>query len=229
MVQYFIEPEFCLVPDWATAKKQLYKQLHKLLDPIPYLHFYEKSNIKTINWIATDGDEAYVLPAYGTHEDVAIFFEEKKRIQIQKGNFFHCQGNFLLATEEDGRGLCFKQLAFVFDQTQAKLVAECENFKGYDFSLYKAYEISREHPFICYVWSGYRSNSLTGETSTITLPVFIGDLNKLLQYEWGDFHLIPMETGQIIRHKDQSLIVKSDEDGIYIDDLTNAFCNKRRL
>ena len=228
MVQYFIEPEFCLVPDWLTARNELFKQIHKLLDPVPYLHLYERSNIKTINWIATDGDEAYVLPAYGTHKDVALFFEEKKRIQIQKGNFFQCQGEILVAAEQIGRGLCFKQLAIVFNQTLAQMVAETGNLKDYEFILCKAYEISQEHPFVGYIWSGYKTNPMTGGGFTTILPVFTEDFHKILQYEKPDLHLIPLEVGEVMKYKDQRFIVKSDEEGVYIDDLSNALLNKRR-
>ena len=229
MVQYFIEPEFCLVPDWLTARNELFKQIHKLLDPVPYLHLYERSNIKTINWIATDGDEAYVLPAYGTHKDVALFFEEKKRIQIQKGNFFQCQGEILVAAEQIGRGLCFKQLAIVFSQTLAQMVGTSMDIEGLEFILCKAYEISQEHPFVCYLWSGYKSDPSSDDIFYVLVPVFLGDANKLRQYKKPDLHLIPLEIGEIMKYKDQRFIVKSNEDGIYIDDFANALLNKRRL
>lgn len=228
MDQYFIEPEFCLVPDWLTARIELYHRTHKLLDPVPYLHLYEKSNIKTLNWIAKDGDEAYILPAYGSLKDIAIFFEEKKRIPIRNGNIFPCQGEILFATEQIGRGLCFKQLAIVFNQTLAQTVAECGNLKDYEFILCKAYEISQEHPFVGYIWSGYKTNPMTGGGFTTILPVFTEDFHKILQYEKPDLHLIPLEVGEIMKYKDQRFIVKSDESGIYIDDLSNALCNKRR-
>ena len=229
MDQYFIEPEYCLVPDWLTARMEIYTQTHKLLDPVPYLHFYEKSNIKTLNWIAKDGDKAYVLPAYGTNKDIALFFEEKKRIQIQKGNFFQCQGEILVAAEQIGRGLCFKQLVIVFSQTLAQMVGKSMDIEGLEFILCKAYEISQEHPFVGYIWSGYKTNPMTGGGFTTILPVFTEDFHKILQYEKPDLHLIPLEVGEVMKYKDQRFIVKSDEEGVYIDDLSNALLNKRRL
>ena len=229
MDQYFIEPTLCLVPDWVTARIELYHRTHKLLDPVPYLHFYKGTHIKVLNWVARDGDETYILPAYGTHEDVAIVFEEEKRIQIQKGIFFPCQGEILVAAEQVGRGLCFKQLAVIFSQTIAQMAAESVGFGGSEFILCKTYEISREHPLIGYVWSGYREDFQTGNSFSFLLPVFIEDINILLQYKRSDLHLIPLEVGEIMKYKDQRFIVKSDEEGIYIDDFANALLNKRRL
>lgn len=228
MDQYFIEPEFCLIPDSATAKLELYLRTDKLLDPIPYLHFYKESNIRALNWIAQDGDEQYVLPAFGTHNDPKFFFEERERIQLYNRSFFQCQGEILVAAEQIGRGLCFKQLAIVFSQTLAQMVAETGNLKDYEFILCKAYEISQEHPFVGYIWSGYKTNPMTGGGFTTILPVFTEDFHKILQYEKPDLHLIPLEVGEVMKYKDQRFIVKSNEDGIYIDDFANALLNKRR-
>ena len=228
MVQHFIEPEFCLVPDSATAKLELYLRTDKLLDPIPYLHFYKESNIRALNWIAQDGDEQYVLPAFGSHNDPKFFFEERERIQLHNRSFFRCQGEFFLITEEKERGLCLKQLSIICNQALLQLVARSGNLKDYEFILCKAYEISQEHPFICYLWSGYKTNPLSGRSSTAMLPVFIEDFHELLQYERRDLHLIPLEVGEIMKYKDQNFVVKSAADGIYIDDLSNALLNKRR-
>ena len=153
---------------------------------------------------------------------------EEKRVKIQEGTLFYYGGKFLFAAKEKRRGLAFKQLAIVHSQAVAQLAVGCGNLEGYDFILCKAYEISREHPFICYVWSGYKDNPLTGGGFTVLLPVFLEDFNKLLEYKRENLHLIPLEVGEIIKNKGFGFIVKSDESGTYINDLSNALLNKRR-
>ena len=229
MVKHFIEPEFCLIPDWITARATLYLRTNKFLDPVPYLHLYKGGHTRTLNWIAQDGGKQYVLPAFGTHHDPEFFFEEEDRIALHKGNFFQCRGEFFFIAEGKGRGLYFKQLVIANTTSLIQLVAESFGCRDFDFIICKAYEISREHSFIGYVWSGCKNNPFARNRLLIILPVFIEDLFKIFQYSPEDLHLIPLEIGEVMKHKDQRFIVKSDEEGIYIDDFANALCNKRRL
>lgn len=229
MLKHFVEPEFCLIPDWSTARATLYLRTNKLLDPVPYLHLYKGSYIRALNWIAQDGDKSYVLPAFRTHNDPEFFFEEEERIPLQKGNFFQCRGEFFFTAEKKERGLYFKQLAIASTTTLVQLVAESFGFRNYDFILCKAYEVSREHPLVGYVWSGCKHNPFTGGRILTIFPVFIEDFFKILQYDKEDLHMIPLEVGEVMKYKDQRFIVKSNEDGIYIDDFANALLNKRRL
>ena len=222
MKQHLITPPFCRIPDQTAAQKAFYRRLRRQTSPEPYLFLFKNSNFRSIRWLARNDAEQsnYVIPAFGTHINSELFFEESERIPLTEGSFFRCQGDYYMIVRDSARGLCLKQLTMICSQTILEIYTEYNQLDGYEFILCKASEISREHTLVAYVWSGYRQNPADNTHTRALIPVFTEDFPAVMQHNPWDLHYEPLSRGSIFRHGDQDYIVKSDSGGLYIDNLS---------
>ncbi len=222
MKHHLIAPPFCQIPDQASARTMFYRRLHRLTRPEPYLILFKDSNFRSICWLARNETEQsnYIVPAFGTHINSELFFEENKRIPLKEGSFFRCLGDYYMVVKDPVRGLCLKQLVIICSQTILETCTAYHQLNGYEFILCKASEISREHTLVAYVWSGYRQNLTDNTHSRILIPVFTEDFPAVMQHDPWDLHYEPLSRGNIIRHGNRDYLIKSDDKGLYVDDLS---------
>lgn len=220
-MQNYIEPLYCRISNQATAKRQFRRHLHRTTTPVPYLFSYQDTNYKNVFWLEEieDGNVCYLLPAFGTHGDDSLFFTEKERTRLEEGSFFSCQGEYYTIINDGKNGLAMKQITIIDTPEMLATVANYWNLGPCQFILCKAYEISREHTFIAYVWSGYRYDEETDMQLRAPMAVFPDDDNNLLHRDPWNIHYIVVNPGEIISHNGESYVVKMNEQGVYIDSL----------
>ena len=220
MVNY-IDPPHCQIANQAAAKRKFRRYLHRATAPVPYLFSYQDTNYKNVFWLEEEKNRnvCYQLPAFGTNGDDTLFFSEKERTQLKEGSFFCYQGEYYTMINDGKNGLALKQISVIDTPEMLATVANYWNLGSCQFILCKAYEISREHPFIAYVWNGYRYNEQTDTHLRAPLAVFPDDDNKLLHRDPWNLHYIVVNPGEIISHNGKQYVAKINEQGVYIDSL----------
>lgn len=225
MKEHLIDPPFCLIPDQKTAKQKFAELLKQTSAPQPYLFLYQKNNFRSICWLdSPDKDKtSYILPAFGTHNDTVLFFEEEKRIPLKEGSFFYCYGEHFIVLKNRKRGFYLKQIAIINSETLLSCIAEEHGVEQYEFVLCKAYDVNPKKTNVFYVWSGWYHDEEKKCQFRLTIPVFMKDNNTVKQCNPWDLHYEALSVGQVFRYNDHNYIVKSDAGGIYIDDSVMQF------
>ena len=223
MRDYLIDPPLCHIADQAQAQKIFRRRLKKDVRAHPCLLFYRDSNFRCITWITGSSQkESFLLPAFSSHNDAELFFEEERRIILKDGNFFRCQNDFYMVVKEPGRGLCIKQVTMIPNQELLNIFAAYQQLNDFEFILCKASEINRDHTLVGYVWSGYRLDPESNTGYRTLIPVFPEELHHIYEYDFRDLHYEPLDVGQLICRDNKKYIVKSGQDGIYLDDFSRA-------